>query len=84
MKVGPPRPYPRPWGAGCGCCRNGVLPFLPRGGQVWGRRAVVVPRVASSCCNAPFSVPQSPAWGWELARRCRAPHTRGNSHFCGC
>ena len=33
-----------------------------------------------SCCNAPFSVPQSPALGVRVGKVSRPPQTRVNSH----
>lgn len=70
---GTPAPLPRPWGASCGWCENGVLAPLPGGGPVRRRRAVVVPRVAAAAALRHFPSRRVGSLGRELSRRCRAP-----------
>lgn len=62
MNVGPPRPSPARGvlavaGAGAGCFPP------PQGGQVWGRRAVVVPRVAAAAAMRHFPSRRVQHWG---------------------
>lgn len=60
-----------------------MLPSLPRGGQVWERRAAVVPPRSRSCCNAPFSVPQSAALGVGVGKEVsNPPHQSQLTFLC--
>lgn len=72
MKVGPRRPYPargvlawllQEWGAALPPQERPGLGAARGGGSPRGR----------SCCNAPFSVPQSPALGLGVGKEVSSP-----------
>lgn len=64
---------PAPCGPGCSCCGA-------EGAARGGRPGAAAPR-RRSCCNAPFSVPQSRAPGVRVGEEVPSLSTTVNSHF---
>lgn len=80
MNVGPPRPCPARGVLAVASAEVECYPHPEVGGQVWGWRAVVVPRVAAAAAMRHFPSCRVRHWGESWQRGVRPP-TAESTHI---